>query len=103
MAFNVSKEITTEELATRLTNGESLMIIDVREPQEWLQAHVEGATHIPLGQLLERLDEFDTTKEMFVMCASGGRSGLACELLNERGFNAINISGGLSAWRGELV
>jgi rhodanese-related sulfurtransferase len=103
MAFNIPKEITPQELATRLNSGESLMIIDVREPQEWNEAHIEGAKHIQLGQLLERLDELDPTREMFMVCRSGSRSGLACEMLSERGFDVVNMTGGLSAWSDVLV
>jgi len=103
MAFNIPKEITPGELIARLNNGESLMIIDVREPQEWMEGHIAGATHIQLGQLLERQDELDPEQEMFMVCRSGGRSGLACEMLSERGFNVINMTGGLLDWTGELV
>ncbi|MNP26387.1 putative adenylyltransferase/sulfurtransferase MoeZ [compost metagenome] len=103
MAFKIAKEITPQALATRLNNGESLMIIDVREPQEWNEAHIAGAKHIQLGQLLERLDELDSTQEMFMVCRSGSRSGLACEMLNERGFDVVNMKGGLSAWTDKLV
>ncbi len=103
MAFNIPKEITPEALAARLNNGESLMIIDVREPQEWMEGHIAGSKHIQLGQLLERHDELDQAQEMFMICRSGSRSGLACEMLSERGFNVINMTGGLMDWTDELV
>ncbi|OAB45327.1 rhodanese-like domain-containing protein [Paenibacillus glacialis] len=103
MAFNIPKEITPEALASRLNNGESLLIIDVREPQEWMEGHIAGSKHIQLGQLLERQDELDLAQEMFMICRSGSRSGLACEMLSERGFNVVNMTGGLMDWTDRLV
>ncbi|WP_213508503.1 rhodanese-like domain-containing protein [Paenibacillus faecis] len=103
MSFQANKEITADELAQRLERGEDLNIVDVREPVEWEEAHIPGSKHIPLGQLPERFEELDREKEWFVVCRSGGRSGLACELLTEKGFDAVNMTGGLLAWRGELV
>jgi rhodanese-related sulfurtransferase len=79
------------------------MILDVREPAEWSAGHIAGAKHIMLGQLLERQQELDPKRETIVVCRSGNRSGLACELLQERGFNVVNMTGGLSSWTDELV
>lgn len=103
MGYQHDKEITPGELAKRLVNGESLRILDVREPAEWAEGHIEGAVHIPLGQLVERLDELDPSKEVYVVCRSGGRSSLACELLMEKGYNVVNVIGGMNAWEGKLV
>lgn len=98
MSYKSSKEITPQQVAERLKNGESLKLLDVRETSEWVEGHVIGAKHIPLGQLLMRIDELHPEEEMIVMCLSGGRSGLACELLSEKGYNVVNMAGGLSAW-----
>lgn len=76
------KEITSIELAKRLDQGESLSILDVRELDEWGEGHVAGAKHIPLGELNLRLNELDPARETIVICRSGNRSGMACELLN---------------------
>lgn len=103
MAFQISKEISTTELANRLKNGESPIIVDVREPAEWAEGHIAGAKHIPLGQLIERMDELDKNQEMILICRSGGRSGLACELLSENGFDVVNMTGGIMSWTDELV
>lgn len=103
MSFKVQKEITPQQLAERLKNGEAPSLLDVRESAEWAEGHVIGAKHIPLGQLLMRIDELDPDVEMIVMCLSGGRSGLACELLSERGYNVVNMKGGLSAWTDDFL
>jgi Rhodanese-related sulfurtransferase len=103
MAFNVAKTITPQEVAAKLKRGEQLNLLDVREPEEWADGHVAGAKHIPLGQLSQRHDELKQGKELIVICRSGNRSGLACELLAERGFDVVNMTGGLNAWIDELV
>lgn len=103
MAGKVNKEITPQELSKRLKNGEQVLMLDVREPDEWGAGHVRGAKHIPLGQVLERLNELNADEELVVICRSGNRSGLACELLQEKGFNVVNMTGGLLAWEDELV
>ncbi|MBB3128559.1 rhodanese-related sulfurtransferase [Paenibacillus rhizosphaerae] len=103
MAFNVAKTVTPQEVAAKLKRGEQLNLLDVREPEEWAVGHVAGAKHIPLGQLSQRYNELKQGEELIVLCRSGNRSGLACELLAERGFDVINMTGGLNAWIDELV
>jgi rhodanese-related sulfurtransferase len=103
MAFNLKKEITPQQVEARLRKGDSLYMLDVREHNEWDAGHVAGAIHIPLGQLVERHRELNRNRELIVICRSGGRSGLACELLSEQGFKVVNMKGGLLAWTGQLV
>lgn len=98
MAFKVQKEITPQEVAEQLRHGKELIMLDVRESVEWVEGHVEGAIHIPLGQLMQRYHELDSTQEVIIMCRSGNRSGLACELLSEKGLKVANMTGGLSKW-----
>ncbi|AIQ43513.1 rhodanese-like domain-containing protein [Paenibacillus sp. FSL R7-0297] len=103
MAFKISKEITPRQVAAQLKKGAPLNMLDVRELGEWAEGHIAGAKHIPLGLLMERQHELDPAQEIIVMCRSGSRSGLACELLGEKGFTVVNMTGGLSAWTDELV
>ncbi|MGG6310363.1 rhodanese-like domain-containing protein [Paenibacillus macerans] len=103
MSFKNIKQITAREVAERLKKRESLMLLDVREPGEWFEGHIEGAKHIPLSQLSVRQKELDPKRETIVICRSGSRSGLACELLSENGFHVINMTGGLNAWTDKLV
>lgn len=76
----------------------SLQLIDVREPDEFEDARVPGALLIPLMTVPERMDDLDTTKPLYIICASGGRSMNAAEYLSERGHDAVNIAGGTKAW-----
>ncbi|MFD1177421.1 rhodanese-like domain-containing protein [Paenibacillus puldeungensis] len=102
MSFQLDKEITPQELSERLKSGERMNILDVREPEEWAEGHIPGAKHIPLGQLYNRHVELDPEQEHVVVCRSGGRSAMACELLSEGGYNVINMVGGMLAWPGDI-
>lgn len=69
-------------------------IIDVREKHEYENGHLIGAKNIPLSELRSRLMEIDKRKPVYVHCRTGARSYSACLILNQHGFNAINIAGG---------
>ena len=73
-------------------------IIDVREPEEVARARVDGAVHIPIGSLVERLDEVPRDRTVYLMCAAGGRSARATEFLAAQGVDAVNIEGGITEW-----
>ncbi|WP_310551099.1 rhodanese-like domain-containing protein [Paenibacillus glufosinatiresistens] len=103
MAFQIPKEISPQDVARQLNEGKALHVLDVREPAEWVEGHVEGAKHIPLSQLVERHHELDPNQEVIIMCRSGNRSGLACELLHEKGYKVVNMTGGLNDWTSKLV
>jgi adenylyltransferase/sulfurtransferase len=92
-------EITVEELKRRRDAGETLILLDVREPQEYEIARIEGATLIPLGQLPERLSELKNDVELVVQCHSGMRSARAVQFLRQHGYpHAVNLAGGIDAW-----
>ena len=75
-------------------------ILDVRQPEEWNQAHIPGATLIPLGQLEKRMDELPKDKEIVIICRSGGRSAMARDILIDRGFKRVtSVEGGMNAWQ----
>jgi rhodanese-related sulfurtransferase/molybdopterin-guanine dinucleotide biosynthesis protein A len=73
-------------------------IIDVREDDEFAAAHVPGAHHIPLGQVVDRIDEVPRDGTVFVICARGGRSAKAVEHYRNQGIDAVNVVGGTLAW-----
>ena len=58
------KEITVQELKEKMDNGEDFQLIDVRQPNEWEIAKIEGAKLIPLGEIIQRMDELDDSKEI---------------------------------------
>lgn len=94
-------DITVQELKERLDKGETLNLIDVREPNEY-EADNMGANLIPLGDLPYRLDELDglQDEEVIVHCRSGSRSAMAQQILEQNGFNNVrNVTGGIVAYR----
>jgi rhodanese-related sulfurtransferase len=73
-------------------------LVDVREDDEWQAGHIEGAQHIPLGELGDRLAELPTGRQIVAVCRSGGRSGAAVRGLKKLGYEAENLDGGVTAW-----
>lgn len=97
------KEISVQELRARLEAGEGLVVLDVREPHEVAEAAIEGSVNIPLGQVVERVAEIDSSRPVAVICALGGRSARAIEALEAAGYpgELLNVSGGMEAWLGQ--
>jgi rhodanese-related sulfurtransferase len=73
-------------------------LLDVREPYEWEAGHVEGAVHVPMGEVMSRLAEIPVDRDVVVVCKVGGRSAQVVEYLNEVGRTAVNLDGGMYAW-----
>ncbi len=88
--------IDVHDLARLREQGEFLL--DVRQPDEYDEAHVPGAYLIPLDQLGERAGEVPSDRPIYVICRSGGRSGVAVDALRRAGYDATNVAGGTLAW-----
>jgi rhodanese-related sulfurtransferase len=95
-------EITPGEYVARRDAGENLTLLDVREDWELGVASVPNVVHIPMGQVADRLSELDRTKEVVVLCRSGRRSLEVAKFLQQNGFNAVNLAGGILAWSRDL-
>ncbi len=79
--------------------GEGVFVLDVREPDEWAQAHIPGATLIPLGELQARVDELPKDQPVLVYCRSGNRSATGRDILKAAGFgNVTSMAGGINQW-----
>jgi rhodanese-related sulfurtransferase len=74
------------------------VFLDVREPDEWQAGHIQGAVHIPLGELPARVGELSPDDQIVVICRSGARSGRAVGWLNQNGYDVLNVDGGMVAW-----
>jgi rhodanese-related sulfurtransferase len=77
------------------------VLVDVREDDEWIAGHAEGAHHIPMGDVPARLGELAELAdggELVVVCRSGGRSGRVVAWLAQQGVDAVNLDGGMGAW-----
>jgi rhodanese-related sulfurtransferase len=91
-------EITPAEFISRRDHGESLTLLDVREPWELEVANVPGTLHIPMGEVGDRLSEIDRQKPVVVLCRSGKRSLAVANFLQQHGYEVSNLDGGLLAW-----
>ena len=76
----------------------SVVLLDVREDDEWQRGHAPGAQHIPMGQVPSRLSEIDADAKLFVVCQVGGRSQRVAQYLAGNGYAPVNVSGGMLAW-----
>ncbi|AJY76654.1 rhodanese-like domain-containing protein [Paenibacillus beijingensis] len=100
----MNSEMTTEQLRTKLEEGEPLNLIDVREQEEWNEGHIKEAKFLPLSELQERLDELKgQTQPLVLICRSGNRSGKACAFLAAQGYSVVNVLGGMLAWDGPVT
>jgi hydroxyacylglutathione hydrolase len=79
---------------------QAVTLIDVRSQTEWDNGRIEGARHIPLGYLADRLDEIPRSMPVVVQCAAGARSSIAASVLRAHGVApVINLAGGIGEWR----
>ena len=80
--------------------AQGAFILDVRQPEEWTQFHIPGATLIPLGDLPNRLNEVPKDKEVVVVCRTGHRSAQGRDILKNAGFTKVtSMAGGVTQWQ----
>jgi rhodanese-related sulfurtransferase/glyoxylase-like metal-dependent hydrolase (beta-lactamase superfamily II) len=88
--------VSAEEAQPMLEEG--AILLDVREPDEWQEAHAPQAVLIPMGEVGARRDELPTDRRIVVVCRSGGRSAAITDALCAHGYDAFNLTGGMCAW-----
>lgn len=94
--------MTVQELKAMKDAGEDFELIDVRESYE-VDICSLGGKHIPMGEVMARLDEIPKDRKVVVHCRSGGRSGTIVQFLESSGFsNVYNLQGGIIAWANEI-
>lgn len=100
-------DLTQQDWANKLKEDENGIILDVRTEAEVSQGYIPNAIHIDIYKGQEFLDAvraLDTSKSYYVYCKAGGRSGQACSVMHQLGFeNAYNLVGGFDQWRGEVA
>ena len=98
------EEISASDLKRRMDAGDDIQLIDVRQPEEWAFAKIEGAKLIPLGEIMKRMNEIDENRETVLHCKMGMRSARAVEALQQAGFKGSlkNLKGGITAWSNEV-
>jgi rhodanese-related sulfurtransferase len=75
-----------------------ILLVDVREPDEWTAGHAPGAMHIPLGQLGARYTEIPQDGRVYLICRAGSRSNQAALALAGAGWDVVNVSDGMTGW-----
>lgn len=98
-------DLTQELWANKLENDDNGVILDVRTEEEFGEGYIPNAINLNIfkGQaFVYELEGLDKSKNYYVYCRSGGRSGQACEIMNDMGFeSAYNLMGGFSEWTGD--
>jgi molybdopterin/thiamine biosynthesis adenylyltransferase/rhodanese-related sulfurtransferase len=95
-------ELAPTELARRIAEA-PLHLLDVRTDEEWAIVHLDGALHIPIAELAQRIGELDPAAPLVVYCKIGARGARAVRILAEHGFTRVmNLSGGLDRWTAEV-
>jgi len=93
------ENVTVTDLAARMKSGDAPIVIDVREPDEYAYARIEGAQLKPLGDIMEWSQELDREQEHVMHCHTGNRSAYAARVLRQMGFKKVrNLIGGIEAW-----
>ena len=89
-----------QDLTAAIASTNPPLVVDVRTTREWNAGHVEGAVHIPLGELARRASELPRDRTVATMCEGGYRSSLAASVLSRAGIDQlVNVTGGMAAWR----
>ena len=101
------EDLTQEEWASQLESDDKAVILDVRTDAEVAEGIIPNAIHIDIykGQeFISEIEDLDKTKNYYVYCRSGNRSGQACKIMEQLGFeNAYNLEGGIIEWEGDVV
>jgi len=97
------QSISPLDLSRRLAEGSALILLDVREPEELEICRIQGAVHIPLGDLARRASELDSDATIVCICHHGRRSAMAAGLLAQADFKKlVNLTGGIDAWAEDM-
>ena len=95
--------LSVQAIKARLDAGESLLLVDIREPYELMISHLDGAQAIPMSEIQDRYTEIPRDRPVVIFCHHGVRSVRVIEALQEIGYtNLINMQGGIDAWSKEI-
>lgn len=98
------EEISASDAKKAMDADSDIQLIDVRQPDEYAFAKIEGSKLIPLGEVVRRMNELDPEREAIIHCKMGGRSAKAIEMLQAAGYQGKlkNMKGGITAWSNEV-
>ena len=99
--------LSQENWMSQLQKDNNSVILDVRTDDECADGIISASINIDIYEcqgFIQKMEQFDKTKNYYVYCKSGGRSGQACAVMNQLGFeNTYNLEGGFSQWQGEIA
>ncbi|MDH5394916.1 MAG: rhodanese-like domain-containing protein [Gammaproteobacteria bacterium] len=99
--MSLIKEIEVSELVQLKEKGESIRVIDIRQPAELSGGMIPGAEGLPMHIIPLRINEFKRDEKLVMVCRSGARSAQACMFMQQQGYdNVYNLRGGMIAWSG---
>jgi|GEM_PF-3849891 len=92
--------LTVDDVCELVKRQSPIVLLDVRQPEEWADYAIPGAMLVPLARLLDELPKLGLPKDRQVICIcrSGRRSSMAAEFLRKEGFQALNMEGGMRQW-----
>jgi hydroxyacylglutathione hydrolase len=92
-------QVTVHDVSAWLERGEDVVVVDVREPAEWDEGHIDGALHVPMFEAVARRGELPPERRKAVVCAGGLRSSSVISALQRQGLtNFVNVTGGMTSW-----
>ena len=92
--------ISVHDLKSKLDKGEKIVILDVRDKKKWDKGHINGAKHIYVGHLKDKLDEVPKDRPVIVYCGTAQSASLAASILKKNGYGKVyNVLGGMTAWK----
>jgi rhodanese-related sulfurtransferase len=94
------EDLSGREFKQRFQSDKNAVLIDVRTPSEFKSGSIKGAKNIDVTGpgFSSEISKLDKSKQYFIFCRSGARSGHACRMMSAQGFKVINLSGGVGAW-----
>jgi rhodanese-related sulfurtransferase/glyoxylase-like metal-dependent hydrolase (beta-lactamase superfamily II) len=94
-----TERLSAPMVAEELAGGDPPLLLDIRNPREWMTKHIDGSVNVPLNHLQERIAEIPRDRRVAVHCAGGYRSSIAASILHQYGItHLIEMAGGLAAW-----
>lgn len=101
--MSLPSDISVSELSRMQEAHADFTLVDVRDDDELALASLEGALHVPMHEVVQRLDELPKSGDIVVMCHSGGRSARVATYLRHNGYASVaNLAGGIDAWSREI-
>ncbi|MBS3737924.1 rhodanese-like domain-containing protein [Mesohalobacter halotolerans] len=100
------KNLDNKSWEKALKNDQNSVILDVRTPEEYEEQRIPNSKLIDVKdaqQFVEEVEKLDKTKAYYLYCKAGGRSAMACNIMEQMGFSDVsNLEGGITEWHGEV-